>query len=66
MAGALLYLVFLALWVYASFWVARDAGGRGSRHSLAWGLGVFFGSLPTLIMYFFVREDIGGGRRGSY
>lgn len=63
MVEALITLLFTAIWLYASYWVARDAGKRGSRHSLAWGLGTFFGSLPTLIMYFFVREDIEGGSR---
>ena len=59
MAEGFFFLIFTLLWLYASYWVAKDAGRRGSRHGLAWGLGTFFGSLPTLIMYFFVREDIG-------
>lgn len=68
MAAGILYLVLTLLWLYASYWVAKDAGRRGSRHSLAWGLGTFFGSLPTLIMYLFVREDIQGRERrpGAY
>lgn len=40
--------------------VYRDASGRGSGHALAWGLGAFFGGLVVWILYFFVRDEVGG------
>lgn len=65
-ALALVYLLFslgiFAAWVYASYWVYKDARRRGSRHALAWGVGVFLIGLIGLLLYLFVRDDIGGGR----
>jgi threonine/homoserine/homoserine lactone efflux protein len=43
-----------------SFYIYRDAKGRGSRHALAWGVGAFFGSLVVWILYFVVRDEVGG------
>lgn len=62
----LLWLVLTGVWVYVSYWVSRDARRRGSRHHVAWGVGVFLIGPLGLLLYLVVRGDVGGRRgRGS-
>jgi len=59
----ILLLVFLLSFVVpiaVSVLIYRDAKGRGSRHALAWALGAFFGSLVVWILYYVVRDEVGG------
>ncbi|MFB6161216.1 MAG: hypothetical protein ABEJ61_08580 [Haloferacaceae archaeon] len=60
----ILLLLFLSFVVplLVSFYIYRDARGRGSRHALAWAVGAFFGSLVVWILYFVVRDEVGSGR----
>ena len=63
--GAVLMIVILlyVVWIGVSYWVSQDAKRRGSRHHLAWGVGVFLIGLIGLILYFVVRGDMNQGRR---
>lgn len=67
-AAAALVLLFglllTALWIYASYWVYKDASRRGSNHAAAWGVGVFLIGFLGLILYLVVRGDVGGGGGG--
>jgi len=43
--------------------IYRDATGRGSRHALAWAVGAFLGSLVVWVLYYVVRDEVGGHSR---
>ncbi|MFB6122043.1 MAG: hypothetical protein ABEJ78_01110 [Haloferacaceae archaeon] len=60
----ILFVLFLSFVVplVVSIYIYRDAKRRGSRHALAWGVGSFFGSLVVWVLYFVVRDEVGGGR----
>jgi len=40
--------------------IYRDAKGRGSRHALAWAVGAFLGSVVVWVLYYVVRDEVGG------
>ncbi|RRJ28498.1 PLDc N-terminal domain-containing protein [Halocatena pleomorpha] len=54
-------ILFYAVWIGVSYWVSQDAKRRGSRHHLAWGIGVFLIGLTGLILYLVVRGDMNQG-----
>jgi len=54
------FLLSVVVPVVVSVLIYRDAKGRGSRHALAWALGAFFGSLVVWILYYVVRDEVGG------
>jgi hypothetical protein len=56
-------LVSFVVPLLVSFFIYRDAKGRGSGHALAWGVGAFFGSLVVWILYFVVRDEVGSVTR---
>ncbi|WP_423751710.1 hypothetical protein [Salinirarus marinus] len=58
----ILVITFLSFVVplVISVFIYRDAKGRGSSHALAWGVGAFFGSLVVWVLYFVVRDEVGG------
>ena len=60
------FLILVVLSLAVAYWVARDAGRRGSDHRLAWGVMTFLSGFANLIglavfvvFYFFVRDDVG-------
>ena len=55
----LILLLTVVVPLAISYYISRDAKGRGSRHALAWGLGAFFGSIVVWILYFVVRDEVG-------
>lgn len=61
--GGVLVIVILlyVVWIGVSYWVSQDAKRRGSRHHLAWGIGVFLIGLIGLILYLVVRGDMNRG-----
>jgi Sec-independent protein secretion pathway component TatC len=54
-----IFLFSLVVPLAIAFLVYRDASGRNSNHSLAWGLGAFFGGLVVWILYLVVRDEVG-------
>lgn len=54
------FLLSFVVPIVVSVLIYRDAKGRGSRHALAWALGAFFGSLVVWILYYVVRDEVGG------
>lgn len=60
--GVFVIIILLcAIWIGVSYWVSQDAKRRGSRHHLAWGIGVFLIGFIGLILYLVVRGDLNRG-----
>lgn len=57
----MLIILLIVVWIGVSYWVSQDAKRRGSRHRLAWGIGVFLIGPIGLILYLVVRGDITQG-----
>lgn len=56
----LVFLMVTAAWLYAAYWVYRDARRRGSQNAEIWGIGVFLIGFLGLLLYLVVRDEVGG------
>ena len=62
MAEALLFLIWLVLWIGILYWVWIDAEENSTHSSVMWVVIVFFAGLIGLILYvIFGRDDTGPG-----
>lgn len=62
MAEALLFLIWLVLWIALLYWVWTDAEENSTHSSVMWVVIVFFAGLIGLILYvIFGRDDTDPG-----
>jgi len=58
--GVEMLVVTVALPLGVAALVYRDATDRDSHHALAWAVASFFGSIVVWLLYWVVRDEVGG------
>jgi threonine/homoserine/homoserine lactone efflux protein len=53
-------LLSLVVPLVVSVLIYRDAKRRRSRHAIAWAVGAFLGSIVVWVLYYVVRDEVGG------